>query len=486
MSDMIQKMVVLGSGMQLAMSTAILASSLKSFNVKVVAVELPDKTNPSQIEICGPEFSPLCEILGLSEVNVVRECTATFRLGDRYLVDDKDWFVPFAHMGLKAEQDDFEQGLFQCVDQKSDVNLSKYCAASSAALTGKFAIAGSDRADLRKALEYGVQLDTNKYLTHLKQVCQQTNVEWIDCANAKLEIKFEQNGELKTVSVEGQTISADFWIDVSSDNLLSENIEQAANVSTLPISYICEWHVSNLELSKPYTQYKNLNGAWLRTTPLRDRTIHQLFTTNGDSELPQLEKQLASLNIDGPTKFDWRKVKCQSRINPWYSNVLTVGNHSLQLAGLAVSELQCIQAALVQFVDLFPSLPIGEHNRCHYNQEWQKFVQDAVDYSSIHFLHSSTDFNGLPNSLINRIQVFERLGRLTPMHSDAVTESQWYNILYGMGLRPQLPSVVLSKFSLEKLETGLHKVERSIAGLVGGMPPHEQYLNRFYPMSSSQ
>lgn len=484
MSVMIKNIAVVGSGLPLVMSCALLASSLKLFKINVIAIEIPTDPNQSQIEICGPEFSPLCKILGLNEVDLIRKCDATFRLGDQYLVNDRDWFVPFAHIGLKAEQDDFEQGLFQCLQSNDNASLSKFSAASAAALAGKFAIAGSDRPDLRKALDYGVQVDSQKYLDCLKIACRQLNVEWYFCKELELELEKSQHGDLKAVRIEAKNILADFWVDASQGRLLSPENNQPESSKTVPISHVCEWHSAVVDLGNPYTSIQRLEGAWLRTIPLRNRTVYQVFAEHGNGDLSNIEKQLTSLKIDGLIVPNWRNSNCQKLPNPWQNNVLTIGNQSLGLGGLLISELQCIQAALIQLIDLFPNLPIGELNRSHYNQQWQKFAQDTVDYLAVHFLTTLTNSSDLPDSLTNRIQVFERLGRLTPLDSDAITESQWYHILYGLGFRPQLPSVVLSKYASESIQAGLQKVEHSIVGLVNGMPPHEQYLNRFYPIFS--
>ncbi|MCF2948761.1 tryptophan 7-halogenase [Paraglaciecola aquimarina] len=483
MSEMIQRIAVLGSGIQLTMSVAILASSLKSFNCQIVAVELPEENNASSVEICGPEFSPLCKILGLNEVDVVRQSNATFRLGDRYLTKGADWFVPFAHMGLKAEQDDFEQGLFQYLANQEKPNLTAYCAASLAAVTGKFAIAGNDREDLRKALDYGVQLDTQKYLACLANVCQQDNVQWLKLDSTEIEFINEQN--LSEIRCMKQSICADFWLDVSRTNILSSCLEYEVNPDLLPVSSIAEWSQEHIELTCPYTKLIELDSAWLRVVHLRNRTVYKLYMVAGSEKVADISQQALEFDITLPSNLEFRKVNCQSLGLPWQKNILALGEGSLQLGNFVFSELQVIQAALVQFIDLFPSLPIGKHNRSHYNQEWQKFVQDAVDYSDVHFALGGPNNVNTSESLTQRIKVFERLGRINPMQTDAVTESQWYQILYGLGLRPQLASVVLSKVDSRSLEAGMANVQRAIASLIGGMPPHDQYLNRFYPISSS-
>ncbi|MDU0352745.1 tryptophan 7-halogenase [Paraglaciecola aquimarina] len=488
MSQMIEKIAVLGSGMQLAMSVAILAHSLKPFNVKVAAVEVPEENSDSSVEVCGPEFSPLCAILGLNEVEILRKCAATFRLGDSYSVNEQQWFVPFAHMGLSAKQDDFEQGLFQYLASQQRTNIAPYCTAASAAAAGKFAIAGHDRADLRAALEYGVQLDKQKYLACLTAAVQHLNVEKVGLHSADIRWIGEQH--LSEVRCAEQRVKADFWIDVRQSKPLPANLTPDSKSSSkpvnelLPITHTGEWSSPQFDLTKPYTQFKRLKNAWLRIIYLRERTIYKILITNESLDLAQVSDELRLLGISLPDDLPLAKVMSHVEQTPWQKNVLTLGHQSVCLGDFMFSELQLLQSALVQFLDVLPSLPIGQHNRAAYNQEWQKFIQEAQDYSSLHFALHNGDYSALPQSLTERIQVFERLGRLSPILSDAATEGQWYHMLYGIGLRPQLHSAVLSKVSGAELEAGIHKVQHSMSGLVAGMPSHEQYLHRFYPLFS--
>ena len=482
MNTTIKHIAIMGSGIELYMTAAILSVALQPFGINIKVLGLPTTDVDALVETTGPEFSALCNILGLVERDVVRQCYGTFRLGSRYLANHHDWFVPFAHLGLKAQQDDFEQGLFQVLKPTNINNLNPWSPASSAAMSGKFAIAGKDRPDLQQALDYGVHLDAAKYRQILATLCQKQGVEWRESTSSSLQVDRDDLGNIGTVVVDGNPIMADFWFDLRAGR---SHIAWQDWQSYLPVTFYAQWQALPTQTLSPYSQLQQLQGGWVKTSPLQNSKVVQVFSHQKQCDLAQIEQQLITLGLAPQSTISWKAVRCHVLESPWQGNCLSLGEAAIELGGLVFSKLQCVQTALVQFIDLFPDLPIGEHNRQHYNNVWQCFVQDALDFSAAHYLPQSTSYsnrlNDLPKSLWQRLQLFERLGRLTPMHSDAVSESQWYHLLFGLGLRPQLNSVVLSSMTEKQLQSASQQVKQSIAALVAGMPSHEQYLARFYP-----
>jgi tryptophan 7-halogenase len=489
MSACLQKIAILGRGLPLAMSAAILANSLKPFAIEVLVIELPADPHMPMAEATGPEFSGLCRILGLDEREIIRRCQGTFRLGSQYQGETQRWFVPFAHLGMSAGQDEFEQALFQTLKVQSDADLDLWSIAAVAAKAGKFAIAGQDRLDLRQALDYGVHLDAKAYCQILQAYCQKLNVTWHAIDDNQLSLQHNEQGELLTCRLPHTTLSADFWVDLSHESYLSASQDSLVNVSAhtkecrprLPIRHSTQWMSAQQAFDQPCSQFMHFSGGWLKQIPLRSGTYYQCFSST--AAWPTVEAQIRSLIADAPEHLVWQALQCESIVEPWQHNCLSLGQVAKPCGGMVFSELQIVQAALVQFLDLFPDLPIGENNRRHFNVRWQDFAQEAYDFSLAHFVQSGAEVDTTSMTLTQRMQVFARLGRLEPLLSDATTEGQWYHLLFGLGLRPFLPSVVLSNEDTPSLQHKLSKVRQTIERLVHGMPSHRDYLAQFYPLT---
>jgi len=491
MSTCLQKIAVLGRGLPLAMSAALLANSLKPFAIEVLVIELPADPHMPMAEATGPEFSGLCRILGLDEREIIRRCQGTFRLGSQYLGETQRWFVPFAHLGMSAGQDEFEQALFQSLKGQRDADLDLWSIAAMAAKAGKFAIAGQDRLDLRQALDYGVHLDAKAYCQILQAYCQQLNVTWHAIDDKQLSLQHNDQGELLTCRLPHATLSADFWVDLSHECYLSSGQDSLINVSAqgkesrprLPIRHSAQWMSAQQNFDQPCSQFMHFSGGWLKQIPLRSGTYYQCFSSTAAVALPTVEAQIRSLIADVPVQLVWQALQSESTVEPWQHNCLSLGQVANLCGGMVFSELQIVQAALVQFLDLFPDLPICEDNRRHFNVRWQDFAQEVYDFSLAHFVQSGADISSASIALSQRMQVFARLGRLEPLLSDATTEAQWYHLLFGLGLRPSLPSVVLSNVDTPSLQHKLSKVRQTIERLVQGMPRHRDYLAKFYPLT---
>jgi tryptophan 7-halogenase len=429
MSACIQQIAVVGRGLPLAMSAAILAKSLKPFAIKILAIELPADPHMPLAEATGPEFSGLCHILGLDEREIIRRCQGTFRLGSQYHRGAHSWFVPFAHLGMSAGQDEIEQALFQSLRSQTDADLGLWSMASVAAKAGKFAIAGQDRPDLRQALDYGVHLDAKAYSHILKAYCRQLGVTWHVAGDGQFTLQHNDHGELVSCRLLEVELSADFWLDLSHEGFLSSPQDSKINASSrgketrplLPIQHRAQWMSAQQSDDQPCSQFTHFADGWLKQIPLRSGTYYQFFSTTTAAELPTVEAQIRGLIADVPEQLQWQALKCESGAQPWQNNYLSLGQVAAECAGMLFSELQIVQAALVQFLDLFPDLPIGEDNRRYFNLRWQDFAQEAYDFSLAHFVEPGSDLDSASLTLTQRMQVFARLGRLAPLLSDAVT-----------------------------------------------------------------
>jgi hypothetical protein len=62
--------------------------------------------------------------------------------------------------------------------------------------------------------------------------------------------------------------------------------------------------------------------------------------------------------------------------------------------------------------------------------------------------------------------------------TDAIKTGQWFGLLLGLGLRPELAGRLLASRTDSEIQQGLRQVQQQIARLVATMPTQADTLNR--------
>ena len=169
----------------------------------------------------------------------------------------------------------------------------------------------------------------------------------------------------------------------------------------------------------------------------------------------------------------------------WENNYLFAGHSGVNLGQMVFSELSLIQSSIVQFLDVYVSNKNMSSRAKYYNEMWSNFTTDAQDFTLIHgfITENIADLiviikNEALDSLLRRVTLFTRLGRLPPSESDAVTDQQWYALLYGFGFRPELFSVMLMSMDLRKMYDDLDKLRFMLKNIQKGMPTHKVFIEK--------
>tara|TARA_R110002167_G_scaffold48788_7_gene143413 strand:+ start:1745 stop:3238 length:1494 start_codon:yes stop_codon:yes gene_type:complete len=488
-SVLIKHIVLVGQHLPLMMSAAILSSQLADQPVRISAVEIKGEST-SQIESSGSEFMSLCDILKLPFKTVMQQCQGTFSLGQHYIYNQRDWFVPYGHFGIQPSNNEFIQGLLRLAHHDPSLKLESACIAAQAARLGKFAIPPTNRPDLHQALAFAVNLNADAYAQQLKQFALGHNVTFMPAIN--IDVTRSENQHIEAINLDGQqNITADFWIDCS--GCLARLTAQDDVITTQSPSLYWNRQAQCMvddeaSFNQPYTRLHTSPWGWLKVIPLAGRVCIQLEYASqqvSEAEINQWLCDYWSLSATQATGIIHRQNQLTMREKAWQGNCLTVGDGAVNMSKLFFSELYFIQAALVQFLDSYPSLTNQKVSADWFNRQWQQFIEEANDYVQCHYglidQVNNTNTSLLSAALQQRLDMFERLGRLPPSNTDAVSDNAWYGLLAGCktATSKQLTSLYLSNLSDEQLHDSLNKIKLSIDKLVAVMPRYRDFYQQF-------
>lgn len=486
----IRSIAIVGTGVGLAMTASILSATLKRQKIKIQAIELSqDRPVPGATGI-GPEFLPLCDILEVSAKAVIAQTEGTFRLGATYHAGGNAWFVPYGTYGLAESSGNFENAVFAYLRQHPDMTLDNFSVAAQAAYQSKFAIPGRDRSDLGSALSYGVTLSCKLYFNYLKQLSRSRGVEYVECTNISM-VARDSAGFIKSVTLDsGHEVEADFWVDCSGDRAVLEATKKAPS-DHLVWDRVAYFEETDAGVGVPASVFTRTSWGWLKAQHLPKRVCYELYYDSSGTNETSVNDYLVEKFDVSPDLVVHTKCELGIARDVWVNNCLSVGDASSNLGGMVFTELALIQSAIIAFVDTFPATIDSPRCAHYFNEQWNYFVEDALDYISLHSMVPEVQASGIvsidsskPGEISDefrtRIALFQRLGKLDERESDAVLDQQWYGMLYGVGLHPANPSLAISDVPSERLEAGLEKVGKAIKNIVSTMPTHEEFVTRIF------
>lgn len=479
MESTINKIVVVGSGANVAMVASMLSAQLASRGVELVAIDVDTGEPGPSAEAFGPEFWPSCELGGINPRDLIARARGTFRLGSLYQNGDKRWFVPYGSYGLQTSAG-FEAAMLKALRVSGQGDIQDYSLAASAALRGKFAIAGPERADLRNALKAGVILSERPLREHLTSISRERGVRFVN-TDGLSEIDRDDAGLIRSVSLScGDRIDGDFWIDCSGDTALLGQDGKTVPIE-LPWDSVAYASRETPMDDLPADEYQKASWGWRRKKSLQGVAHYELYYKHGDVDEATLKSSLSG------SALTWisRRQTLGVSPTPWKGNCLGVGSSVANLGELIFSDMALVQAGIVLWLDLYPVCADDHWGARHYNEQWSTHIREALEYTQLHSVDLDVSPGDLldgrmPEALTSKLAIFTRRGRIEEPESDAVSETQWLGMMYGVGLRPLGSPLHLEPVADEKIHRGVEKMGERIRTTVEGMPPHRKFVEQYF------
>ena len=85
----------------------------------------------------------------------------------------------------------------------------------------------------------------------------------------------------------------------------------------------------------------------------------------------------------------------------------------------------------------------------------------------------------IPDSLAQRMALFERTGRVFKPQEDVFSENSWVQVMMGQGFMPGGYHNIAEAMSAQQLTTFLAGIESSVRDSVNTMPSHEEFVRRY-------
>ena len=512
--DAVRKIVVVGGGTAGWLTASLIAAENRESDhaPEVILVESPDIPIIGVGEGTWPSMRLTLQKIGLAEVDLVRQCEASFKQGTRFTGwsrqgDDCQYVHPFS---LPAEY--------------ATLNLAEHWLATEVA--GPFAEFVTPQATIIAAglapkqsvtpeyafnVNYGYHFDAGKFARLLHQhAVAQLGVQYVS-GNVE-RIESQADGSIDAVVLAtGERLAGDLFIDCSGQRALLIGRQPGAEfVSVKQILF----NDTAIAVQVPYadagqpiasvTCATAVSSGWIWDIGLQTRRgvghVYSSAHTSDAEALATLRDYIG--RVSPQTDLDrlgFRQIKFEPgfRRQFWVGNCVAVG-----LSGGFIEPLEASALALIEQSATIISrqLPVNRETMAvvarRFNEKMTYHWERVIEFLKLHYVLSQrndSDYwracrepESCPGSLRDKLLLWQQQA---PWHDDAprvdelFPSASYQYVLYGMGFRPALRATRGASLSRDRERVGrvLQANAEKARQLRHLLPGNRELLNSMMP-----
>lgn len=494
----IKNVVVVGGGTAGWMTASLLAKVLgKTINITLVESDKIGIVGVGEATI--PPIVNFNSAIGIDEKEFIKATKGTIKLGiefnnwnqggDSYMhafgsIGKKFPFCDFHHFWQKAQQ------LESDADNIDGSSFWDYSLNYQAAKQNKFAPINNIPNTNLPGLAYAYHFDAGLYAKFLRKHAEGMGVKRIEGTITQVS-QDHDSGNIKSLLLEdGTTVEGDLFVDCT--GLAALLIEKTLSTGFddwshwLPCNRAMAVPCEKTETTEPYTRSTAHKVGWQWRIPLQHRTGNGLVYSDKYMSDEEAKEQLLN-NLDGKPLAEPKIVayKTGRRRKQWNKNVVCIGLASGFFEPLESTNIHLIQTAAIRLVKFFPHNGINPEEVNEFNRQSKIESEGIRDFIILHYkLNSRGDSEfwracqrmEVPESLIRKIELFKKTGKVFCNPDDLFTEIAWQQVMIGQGNLPEDHHPLVDALSTEQMEDLMDNLKTLIKRTVEKLPGHDEFL----------
>ncbi|WP_066524937.1 tryptophan halogenase family protein [Erythrobacter sp. CCH5-A1] len=443
-----------------------------------------------------PQIIGFNRLLGLDEMQFMRETRATYKLGIEFV----DWLRPghayvhpFGSFGIDMLGIEFHHFFLRGASLGETARIDDYSIAAVAAKAGKFGWPRPDnpRSPMSK-LSYAFQFDAGRYARFLRGYAEAAGAVRIEGRITEVRQDGESGFVTGVVLEDGREVTGELFIDCSGFRSLL--LGQTLGVpftdwsKWLPcdsaVAIPCELGGAN----EPLTRSTARPAGWQWRIPLQHRigNGHVFSSAHIDR---QAATDLLLANLDGKPLAQPNQLafKAGHRARAWEKNVVALGLAGGFLEPLESTSIHLVQSGIARLMALFPDTGFSQTEIDRFNLETTREYRNIRDFLVLHYRQSERDDSEFwrycrnlspPDSLKEKLALFTSSGRIIRENNELFTEDSWLSVMLSQGVAPQGYHPAAWMLDAAETRTRLAHIRSAIAQTVAQLPTQGEFLRQ--------
>lgn len=494
------RLVVVGNGVSAWVTMAALAHAYPQSLVEIIHVD-PGQVaeEPAVADSCLASVRRFHAQLRISERELMHKTQATFKLGVCY----QDWvrkgsrfFHALGEYGNMLDGIDFHQYatlLHQCGDVTP---FDAYSLAAHAVTAEKFGFLGKELSEKGLRLDYTLHVDLTQYSALMKEIAHKKSVKTIQGNIESLRCDNKTEAINALVLSSGETVEGDQFFDCSgASNALMRHLENQNFIDwsdSFPINKKIDFIEDTPPSSSLCTLLRPHAHGWVRSIPLRHKTLHSWFYNNNYiTDADALNAAHTALEVPSEAGL-LADVKPGRKKQFWVTNCVAIGASAANFTDITLSYLHHVQNGILRFIELYSMSGANVFAAAEYNNLTACEYERVLDYQRLNLLlctsQSSEFWDDLKSKscsadLAHKLKLFKRCGKLAFHEYETWLPSAWISLLLGLDFWPQQHDLMLNGEALDAVVKRLAHVKSTYSNIAQQMPRTEDFLSRYTNLS---
>jgi tryptophan halogenase len=495
MSDnRIRSIAIVGGGTAGWMTAASLSKSLRNLGCRISLIESDQIGTIGVGEATIPPIMDFIRSLGIDENDIIRKTQATFKLG----IEFKDWtrlghsyIHPFGPTGFDMEGVAFSAYWLKSAQQGRAAKLEEYSLQAAAARRGKFMRPIQAPQTPLESITYALHLDAGLFAAYLRTYAEARGVRRTEGRVEQVSLR-PADGFIDSLTLEsGERIDADLYVDCS--GFRGVLIEEALQTGYIPWNH---WLPCDRAVALPcertgplssHTLATAKKGGWQWRIPLQHRVGNgYVYCSDFLSDSEAQEELLSSVEGKPLAKPLQLRFSTGRRKLFWNKNCVAIGLSAGFLEPLESTSIHMIQRGIAGLVKLFPDRHFNAPDIDRYNKIFIFESERIRDFLLIHYTATEREDSelwrhcrhiALPDSLKERIALFQSYGRLLREDTELFPVQSWLYVLTGQEVLPSGYDPMADTLSPQSVEANLNDIRAIVRKCADAMPAHQDFIN---------
>jgi tryptophan halogenase len=498
MSDtkQIKRIAIVGGGTAGWMAASILARALPGTGTAITVMESPEIGTVGVGEATIPPIIDLLRFLNINEGDFVKHTQATYKLGIKFTNWSRaghTYWHPFGTFGTMINMRPFHHAWARARSEGLAPRFNDFSLCASLGDAGKFRFPDAAVAGPVSGLRYALHFDAGLVAKYLRAYAERLGVTRIERTVADATLR--EDGFIdELLFTDGTRLRADLYIDCS--GFRGVLIEGALDTGYLNWSEVlpCDRAVAvptePASPRPPFTEAIAHTAGWRWRIPLQHRAGNgYVYSSAHISDTRALDDLLAAVGEKPLAEPRFLRFSTGRRKLFWNRNCVALGLASGFLEPLESTSIHLVMSGLYKLLEHFPTCSFDQSNIDSYNSELIQEIERIRDFIVLHYLtgNSSTPLWAycqsmkLPDSLLQRIELYRRTGRIRVRAGELFTDLSWFYIFEGIGVTPESHDPLMDVVPLPQLREILGSIAQATALAAAGAPAHDSYFSPGIP-----
>jgi tryptophan halogenase len=488
----IRRIAIVGGGTAGWMAASILARALPGTGTVITVIESPDIGTVGVGEATIPPIMDLLRFLNINEGDFVRHTQSTYKLGIRFTdwsrVGESYWH-PFGAFGSMINLRPFFHAWHQERADGLVLRLNDFTLCATLGDARKFRFPDPASQGPAAGLRYALHFDATLVAQYLRSYAERLGV-------ARLERKVvgatrRADGFLDALQFsDSSTLQADLYIDCSGfRGVLIEEILGTGYLdwsAMLPCDRAVALPTASTAARPPYTNSLARSAGWQWRIPLQHRVGNGYVYCSAYCSDNEAHDDLMS-TVGGKPLADPRFLRFVTgrRKLLWNRNCVALGLASGFLEPLESTSIHMVMSGVYKLLEHFPDRSFDQANIDSYNSELIAESERIRDFIVLHYCLTQREdaplwaycrSMKLPDSLMQRIELYRHTGRIRVKAGELFTDLSWFYIFEGLGVRPDSYDPLMDVVTVSQLGEIMASMAAATAATAKAAPSHDSYF----------